>query len=113
MEIEITHGTIQMLVITPVVPQSHHFQTLRRHGNGCFSQATVTAEIIQFFVATQQENMSQRFQGNKRKLPVHMPFHVAVSYVVMIRSFMIVCAAMLYQTCENSKKGRLNTTQAV
>lgn len=39
MEIEITHthNTIQMLVITPVVPQSHHFQTRRRHGNGCFS----------------------------------------------------------------------------
>lgn len=63
---------------TPVVPQNHHFQTLRRHGYGCFTWPTVIAKIIQLFVATQQENMSERFQENKRKLPGHMPFHVAV-----------------------------------
>lgn len=88
-----THNTtIQMLVITPVAPQSHHFQTLRRHGNGCFSWASVIGKIILFFVPTRQENMSERFQQNKRKLPVHMPFQGAVSY--HDTELMIVCAAI-------------------
>lgn len=72
MEIEITHNAFQMLVITPVVPQSHHFQTLRRHGDGRFSWETVIAENYTVFVATRQENMSGHFQKNKSKLPVHM-----------------------------------------
>lgn len=69
-----THNTIQMLVIAPVVPQNHHFQTLRRHGNGCLSWATVTAKITHFFVSARQENMSERFQEK--------PFHAAVSCCV-------------------------------
>lgn len=70
MEIEITHPFSQATRFkcspsTPVVPQNHHFQTLRRHGNGCFTWPTVIAKIIQLFVATQQKTCQSVFKRTK------------------------------------------------
>lgn len=76
MENEVTRNRIQMLVITPVVPQSHRYQTLGCRGNSGFPVwDAVIAEMMSFFARAWQESMSDCFKecrkaGNKGFTPL-------------------------------------------
>lgn len=50
----------------------------------CTWEPSLTAKIIQFFVPRWQEKHITVFPRGKRKLPVHMPFRVAVSHGVVL-----------------------------
>uniref|UniRef100_A0A3B4BHP5 Contactin 3a, tandem duplicate 2 n=1 Tax=Periophthalmus magnuspinnatus TaxID=409849 RepID=A0A3B4BHP5_9GOBI len=66
------HTTHFKCLSSPCCTSQPSLPNSSRHGDDCFSWKTVIAKIIQFFVATRQENMSVRFGQNKGRLPVHM-----------------------------------------
>lgn len=97
MEIEITHSTIQMLVITLVVPQCHLFPTLRRHGNGCFSDCC--SQNYTVLCTSTTGKRVRAFSREQKKIACPHAFSCCCQlWNIIIRSFMIVCAAIIYQT---------------